>query len=242
MHSSSLPKLLPSLKASSMAHPRLHAVWGALLDTLCPYDPATSATASTPAAATEAPDINGTTGVNDVTPTNGKTTSKQRKAKRKAAADAAAAVAGGVAGDAAGSAGGDGLHTAPPQPSRVSPLFRRFWCEVVDEGLVPSTLERKFMAFSLLQATLPRLGGADLPLVLSPGLLRCLVNALEGTDRMLRPVAAASVSRLVERARAAPQLRVALVSQLLARASRGPGQVRARPGKQETAGPAPYEL
>lgn len=169
--------------------------------------------------------------------TNGKSTSNQRKAKRKAAAEAAAA-AGVISGSAGGGAGGEASYncvTALP----ASPLFRRFWHEIVDEGLVPSTLERKFLAFSLLQAVLPRLGGADLPLVLSPGLVRCLVNALEGSDRMLRPVAAASVTKLVERARAAPQLRVALVSQLLTRASRGPGQVRERREKKmEEAGTA----
>ena len=150
---------------------------------------------------------------------NGKSTSKQGKAKRKAAVEAA--VTEEVAADDTASS-----RSPERRPTRANPLFRRFWQEIVDEGLIPSTLERKYLAFSLVQACLPRLGGADLPLVLSPALVRCLVNALEGPDRMLRPVASATVAKLVERARAAPPLRVALVSQLLTRASRGAGQVR----------------
>lgn len=220
VHASALSKLLPSLKAASVSHPRLHAVWHELLDLLCPCTPPSDAPSEPPpptpsttstAAAVEEEDASG-----------GKKTSKQRKAIRQAAAMATAEVqAVAAAGAAAASKSGGGV------PSGASPLFRRFWQEIVEEGLIPSTLERKYMAFTLLQATLPRLCDADGPLVLSPGLVRCLVNALEGPDRLLRPVAAATVARLVERARSSTPLRIALVSQLLSRASRGAGQERA---------------
>ena len=94
------------------------------------------------------------------------------------------------------------------------------------DGLVPSTLERKFMAMLLLQAALPKLPPAQLSLALGPALLRTLVDALEGTDRFLRPVAEDTVKGIVAAAQQNAQLRASLVSQLLGRPSSAAGARR----------------
>ena len=79
------------------------------------------------------------------------------------------------------------------------------------------------MAFLLLQRALPLLSSEQLPCALSTSLLRTLVNALDGSDRMLKPVAAATVRALVRAADASPPLRVALVTQLLGSGLSGGG-------------------
>ena len=56
-----------------------------------------------------------------------------------------------------------------------------------------------------------------MPLLLSPALLRCLVNALEGPDRLLRPAATKTLESLAHAAESSPTLRPALVSGLLGR-------------------------
>ena len=75
------------------------------------------------------------------------------------------------------------------------------------------------MAMLLLQAALPKLPPAQLSLALGPALLRTLVDALEGTDRFLRPVAEDTVKGIVAAAQQNAQLRASLVSQLLGRPS-----------------------
>eukprot|EP00966_Prymnesium_polylepis_P062773 1456925-Prymnesium_polylepis.1 len=57
-----------------------------------------------------------------------------------------------------------------------------------------------------MQHAVPRLaasGSSLVALVLSPALLRCLMNALEESDRMLKPAANATIRALVENAGAA---------------------------------------
>ena len=87
--------------------------------------------------------------------------SKEEKKKAKKAALAAAA-GGGVAG------------------AESEALFREFWQAVVEEGLLPSTLERKYMAFLLVQRAIPLLSPEQLPFALSPPLLRTLVHSIDG--------------------------------------------------------------
>ena len=138
----------------------------------------------------------------------------QRAGKKKKKGKAAAAVPNGVADHGGGDGGGaNGTSDGDLQ------LVRSFWQVVVADGLVPSTLERKFMAMLLLQAALPKLPPAQLSLALGPALLRTLVDALEGTDRFLRPVAEDTVKGIVAAAQQNAQLRASLVSQLLGRPS-----------------------
>jgi len=72
-----------------------------------------------------------------------KPSKEERKEERKKAKKAAlaAAAAGGAAGGAVGGAAA----------AESDALFREFWQAVVEEGLLPSTLERKYMAFLLVQ-------------------------------------------------------------------------------------------
>ena len=69
---------------------------------------------------------------------------------------------------------------------------------MVEEGLLPSTLERKYMAFLLVQRAIPLLSPEQLPFALSPPLLRTLVHSIDGerdgTNFVLKPAAAATVS------------------------------------------------
>ena len=73
------------------------------------------------------------------------------------------------------------------------------------------------MSFLLLQRALTRLPPTQVPLLLSPALLRCLVNALEGADRLLKPAANATIQALACAAESSPAMRPALVSGLLGR-------------------------
>ena len=114
-----------------------------------------------------------------------KPSKEERKEERKKAKKAAlaAAAAGGAAGGAAA--------------AESDALFREFWQAVVEEGLLPSTLERKYMAFLLVQRAIPRLAPEQLPFALSPPLLRTLVHSIDGerdgTHFVLKPAAAATV-------------------------------------------------
>ena len=199
LHAAQLPALLPALKGASCAHPRLHVVWDAILDDLVGGGAADGGDGAGGAAA-EAAEA-------DEAP--------QRAGKKKKKGKAAAAVPNGVADHGGGDGGGGANGTSDGDLQ----LVRSFWQVVVADGLVPSTLERKFMAMLLLQAALPKLPPAQLSLALGPALLRTLVDALEGTDRFLRPVAEDTVKGIVAAAQQNAQLRASLVSQLLGRPS-----------------------
>lgn len=194
LHMANLASLVGPLKTASLVHPRLHAVWDELVELLGAGRDGRDPAPPTPAAAP-----------------SGK---KGKKGKSGGGGAAAEPLANGPSTDEAAprNGGGGGGDVA---------LLRGFWQTVVEEALVPSTLERKFMCFELLQRALPALSAAQVPLLLSPALLRCLVNALEGSDRMLRPAATKTLKALAASAESSPPLRVALVSGLLGRGRGG---------------------
>ena len=139
-----------------------------------------------------------------------KETKEEKKAAKKAAL--AAAAGGGVAG------------------GESEALFREFWQAVVEEGLLPSTLERKYMAFLLVQRAIPLLSPEQLPFALSPPLLRTLVHSIDGerdgTNFVLKPAAAATVRQLVEPGLRPLSSEPATARQALARLPRDDGPSR----------------
>lgn len=122
LHLANLPVLVAPLKAASVVHPRVHCVWGEVLSLVCGDRDAVVSTASGGEGGVPIADIEEKASVK----------SSKGKKKRKEAAAADTSVTESV-------------------QSIDESLLRAFWQHVVEEGLVPSTLERKYMAFMLLQ-------------------------------------------------------------------------------------------
>ncbi|XP_065891483.1 uncharacterized protein [Dysidea avara] len=64
-----------------------------------------------------------------------------------------------------------------------------FWKTVVDESVIVSSHERKYLSFKLLELLLPTLDVSEVVAVFTPNLLRCLRNNLSGADNYLNKAA-----------------------------------------------------
>ncbi|TVY15974.1 DNA polymerase V [Lachnellula arida] len=97
--------------------------------------------------------------------------------------------------------------------------FENFWKVAVDENLFASTAspERKFWGFLLFQKLFQDHLSYEtlLPSIFSHNLVLCLINQLQGTDRLLNRAAEKSLKVLVQAAEANSQVMVAVLPHLI---------------------------
>eukprot|EP00897_Mesotaenium_endlicherianum_P003641 jgi/Mesen1/3304/ME000191S02441 len=111
---------------------------------------------------------------------------------------------------------------AVPEPgaaSTPSGAFREadvaaFMAVVVEGGLLTSSLERRHLAFEVVQLMLPRLPPSAAPAVLSAPLTRCLLMSLTKPDAHLHAAGRRCLSHLEQWAQGDSAARVALISTL----------------------------
>lgn len=98
--------------------------------------------------------------------------------------------------------------------------FQALWTLMVDEVLACGTHERKALALMLLQRVAGRASATQLPICLSPNVLKILLMSLStaGTaDEILRPLAKQTLDALVATGEAAPEKRLLIACALLTR-------------------------
>ena len=79
-----------------------------------------------------------------------------------------------------------------------STWLRALWEAVVDNGLLASSHERKYLALDLCEAVLPRVQPQSVPVVLSSTLLACVTNSLSNSSTFLNERAAEFVESITQ--------------------------------------------
>jgi len=92
--------------------------------------------------------------------------------------------------------------------------FYSFWNIVIDEGLFPSTLERKYLGFQLFEKVLPRLKASQIPFVFTKNFLRCFINHLSNPSNYLHKSATQVSQTILSVTKSNPSATVPIALQL----------------------------
>jgi DNA polymerase phi len=104
-----------------------------------------------------------------------------------------------------------------PEGLVAAPEAEALWEVVVEQGLIPSSHERKYLAFELFARLLPYLPEARAAAVFSRGFMQCLVNNLAGKENYLHRRAtqcAHTIVQYVALPSTGPRARVAVTTAL----------------------------
>ncbi|CAN6657598.1 rDNA transcriptional regulator Pol5p [Trichomonascus vanleenenianus] len=103
--------------------------------------------------------------------------------------------------------------------------FDEFWRVVIDEGLLSSfsSQERKYWAFEIFTLYIQHVSSPEMVnSMLSPNLLRTVINHASNADRMLNRAAKRLLAALAESAKSKPQIAVTVIKSLLLSKSGSP--------------------
>ncbi|EKX43352.1 hypothetical protein GUITHDRAFT_110769 [Guillardia theta CCMP2712] len=95
--------------------------------------------------------------------------------------------------------------------------LERLWQTVVDEGLMLSGHERRFLGLSLCEMLVKELPSKESKIVLSPNVMSCLVNNAGRKGTLLRDVSLKLVNAIIARAKTSPVFSESLLQVFVAR-------------------------